>query len=172
MKEIANILLTGILVSFLMFLMVEVLFAHFINSLLLDVLEDGLLLMLIILGLELIIMVLSILVGVMVAQNVSRLSVLKASLMSFICNMLFIVMLSYFSLFLMYPEVFSEVSGLEIIFILPQVIVYYSLYILNNVLSLLILSVISYYIIFIVFLNQFHEYSSYNNRSYKKYEGW
>ena len=44
-KEIVNILLTGILISFLMFLMVEVLFAHFINSLLIGVLEEGIILM-------------------------------------------------------------------------------------------------------------------------------
>ncbi|MHA1502434.1 MAG: hypothetical protein ACTSSB_11340 [Candidatus Heimdallarchaeota archaeon] len=169
-KEKVNVLIVGILVSVLFFFMIEVLFAFIIKNTVMGVLDNGIVLMLIILGLELLIFPIGIVVGIMMTQKTKLKSVLKASLMAFICNLLFLIFISYISLFIAYPEVFSEVSGVEIILIVPQVLVYFGIYILNNVILLFIFSVVSYFIFYIIFLDVFHEYKNYKTQ--KNYNSW
>ena len=154
LKEKLNILIVGILVSVLFFFMIEVLFAFVIKNTVMGVMDNGFVLILIIIGLELLIFPIGVLVGIMMTKQIKVNSVLKASLMAFICNLLFLIFVSYISLFIAYPVVFSEVSGAEIILIVPQVIVYFGIYILNNVILMFIFSIISYFVFYILFLGQ------------------
>jgi len=169
-KEKINVLIIGILVSVLFFFMIEVLFAFIIKNTVMGVMDNGFVLMLIILGLELLMFPIGILVGIMMTKQIKLKSVLKASLMAFISNLFFLIVVSYISLFIAYPEVFSEVSGVEIILIVPQVLVYFGIYILNNIILLFIFSVVSYFIFYIIFLDVFHEYKNYKTQN--KYNGW
>ena len=159
-KRILGILVLGIGASFAFFFILQVFAAKIIVDFIMGYLGNEAMLFLIILGFEGIVLVVSVAVGLMLSGPVKLVMVYKATLMSFLSNLIFLIVLSYVSMIVMYPEVFSEVEGPEIIFIFPSVLVYFSIYVLGQVFYLFYLSIISYYAFFIIFMKVFYEYES------------
>lgn len=151
-----NIVIIGIIASLLFFFMAEVLLAEFFLNFVIDNYEDRIVLSSLILSLFLLSFVTSIIIGILVADRINRIIILKASIMAFVSTLIVIITLSYTLMFWLHPEIFSEVSGLEIIFILPQIIIYFAIYILGNVFFLFMLAQILYFIKFIIFLEKFY----------------
>lgn len=161
----AQIFIMGFFISLIVLLMVWGAFARFINDYIVDLFSGNNVLLLIILGLQLISLGVAVGVGILLTDDVSKKSVLKASLMSFILTLAIIIGISYFVLAILYPEIFSEVKGFEFIGIFPSVIMYFSIYVLKNPFTVYILTILIYYLLFVVFLEDFYEYE--NRYSYE-----
>lgn len=153
-----KIFLIGVTVNIIVFLMIHAIFALIFTDYLVNLVENDGLLILIIISLFLISSVVSTVVGIWVTDGISQRSILITSIMAYLSNFLFIIVLSYLGLFIFYPNVFSEVEGLEILLILPSVLVYFSIYVLKNPIFLFILSSISYFAFFVLFINSFFEF--------------
>lgn len=166
-KQKITILGVGFLASLLLLLIIYVLFAQVIVDYLINSLDNLIILSLIILGLLMLSFIISLVVGFLITDNIKETSVLKASVMSFLVNFFLIVIISYISMFIFYPNVFSEVSGLETLLIFPQVIIYFSIYILSHPFYLFIVSSFVYFIIFIIFLEIYHERKPLRKIEYK-----
>jgi len=155
-----NIFLVGSIASVLLFFLLEVVFARTLIATVIGQYDDYTILFLIILGLQLISMIIPIFVSLWITENVRKSSIYKATFLALLTNIVFLIGVSYISLFILYPQVFSGVEGLEIVLVLPSVLVYFGLYILGNVFALFIVSVISYYFFYLIFLEKFYQYKS------------
>jgi len=171
-KTKAIILLMGILSSLIIFLMLQVVFAQFFIDALSDLNTSGAL-MVIILGLLMISFIVSILVSQWITSNVKTTTIVKASAMAYLCNLFLIIIISYVSMFLYDKSVFQDVNDITMIFIFPQVIVYFAIYVLGSVFYLFMLSFIIYFSFYLFFLEKFYEYKP--NEPYKQnnvYRRW
>lgn len=166
-----NILVVGSGASFLFSLMIYALFAQILTSSVIGTLDDMFILYMIIFGLQAISTIFSIFVSIWLTERMSRATIFKASLMAYITNLLFIILLSYISLAIVHPEVYDNINGATIILIFPQIIVYFSIYILGHPIFLFILNTITYFIFFIIFIEVFYDIRR-ENRNYLKYNGW
>jgi len=152
-----NILGIGILVSFLLFYVVYTLLARILSiTVLLDLLDaTNTALMILVISLFGISIGMSVFVSVLFSDDLpSRSVVLKSILMSFVLNFVLILGLSYVILYIVSPVLFSQVSGIEIFYVFPKVIIYFSIF-LGHPLYLGVLSILIYYISFIFFLDHF-----------------
>lgn len=166
-KQKITILGVGFLASLLLLLIIYVMFAQVIVDFLINSIDNQIILSLIILGLLMLSFVISLIVGFLITDDIRKTSILKASIMSFLVNFIIILVISYVSLIIFYPNVFSEVSGLEIILIFPQVIIYFSIYILIHPFYLFIISSFVYFIIFIIFLEIYYESKALRKKEYE-----
>lgn len=157
MKKKINIMGIGIISTLLILLMVEVIFAQILTDFLIGNISDNLMLLLIMMGMFLFTIIISIIIGYVITKDISEKSVYKASAMSLLGLLLFLFVISNGSLFIYYREVYSKISWYELIPIFPQVLVYFSIYILGDVFNLFILIIIVYYIFFIILLEKFYE---------------
>lgn len=157
LKQKINIMIVGGVSTLLILLMVETAFAQIISDFLIGHISDNLILFIIILGLFVFTIIISIVVGIFITKDIRRLSVLKASIMSLSCLLLFLFIISNATLFIRYKEIYSEIHGLQIVLIFPQVLIYFSIYILGDVFLLFILEIVVYYIFFVFFLENFYE---------------
>jgi hypothetical protein len=155
-----NIFLLGIVASLLLYFVFQTLFASVIVDVFLGTFENQFILFLIILGFETIALIISIPVSFWITDDIQRSSVYKAALFSYLFNVVFLIVISYISLLVLYPEVFSEVSGAEIILIFPTVLVYFSIYVLGLPIYFFILSIFTYYLFFIILIDRFYKYRS------------
>lgn len=164
-SNMINIFIVGIMSSILITMMLYLLLAQIINSTVIGVLDDLSILYLLIFGLEIIALICSIIVSFWIADNIKGSSVYRASILAFLCNLVSLLIISYGSLYLKYPEIFSELNGPEIFLVFPQVIVYFGIYILGHPIFIFIFSNIVYFLFFVVFLNQFYAIErKYNNK--------
>ena len=157
LKRKISIVGIGSLSTLLILLMMEVLFAQILTDSLINNISDNIMLLIIMTGMFLFTIVISVIVGYFITQDITRMSVLKTTIMSFICLILFLFIVSNVSLFIFYKNVYSEIHGFEILFIFPQVLIYFSIYILNDVFNLFILQIITYYVFFIIFLEKLYK---------------
>lgn len=148
----------GSISTLLVLLMSEVMFAQFLTDTLIGNINDNLMLLVIITGLFLLTIVIAFILGYFITQDIALKSVRNASIMSLLCLVLFLFGVANGSLFIFYRDVYSEVSGFEILWIFPQVLVYFSIYVLNDAFSLFILEIIVYYVFFIFFLEKLYEF--------------
>ena len=151
-----NILGIGVITTLMILLMIELVFAQIITDLLIGNINDNLILLIIILGLFGFTMIISILIGFVITKDISRDVVFRASRLSFIGLIIFLFVVANTTLFIFYKNVYSQVHGFEILLIFPQVLIYFGIYILDNVFYLFILMIIVYYIFFIIFLEKFY----------------
>ncbi len=156
-KRKINIIGIGSLSTLLILLMAEVLFAQILTDTILNSINDNIMLLIIMMGMFLFTIIISIIVGYFITQDITRKSVLKTTIMSFLCLLLSLFVISNVSLFIAYRSVYSEIHGFEILFIFPQVLIYFSIYILGDVFSLFIFEIIVYYVFFIFFLEKFYK---------------
>jgi len=156
-KRMISIIGIGSISTLLILLMLEVAFAQVLTNTLIGNISDNLILLIIILGLFLLTIIIAFVVGYFISQDIALKSVYKSSIMGLMCLMLFLFVVSNVSLFVLYREVYSKVSGFEILWIFPQVLVLFSVYVLGDVFSLFILEIIVYYCFFIVFLEKLYQ---------------
>lgn len=161
MKKL-NIFGTGVLSTLLLLLMTETLFAQLVSDLLIGNINDNLVLLIIILGLFIFTIFISLIVGFYITKDIHRKAVFSASRLSFFGVLLFLFFLTNIFLFIFYPNVYSKVHGFEILPIFPQVLVYFGIYILDNIFYLFILIIVVYYMFFVILLEKFFIERYYN----------
>lgn len=167
-KKILSIIGLGFISSLLVLLILEVVFAQVLVDFIISNVDNQLILSLIVLGLLLFTFIVSIVIGFLVSSEIKKIVIIKASIMAFIINFIIINIISYVSMWIFYPEVFSEVSGLEVFLIFPQVILYFSMYMLSHPFYLFILSSLIYFIVYVIFLEQYYEQKPLKKIHYKK----
>ena len=156
-KQKVSIVGLGSISTLLILLMTEVMFAQILTDTLIGNINDNLMLLIVIIGLFLLTIVIAFILGYFITKGISIKSVQNASILSLMCLLLFLFGVANGSLFIFYRDVYSEVSGFEILWIFPQVLVYFSIYVLGDVFSLFILEIIIYYLFFIVFLEKLYQ---------------
>ena len=157
--NIISSVIIGSIISVLIFFMIQVLYAQILVDYIIQFLENQDVFFTIILIFsfgEIIALIISIIVSMIILRKVVRIQVFKAILFAFLINILFWFILSFLSLWFYYPEVFSEIVGYEIIFISPLLIVYFGIYILDNITLVWIFTQITYFILFGIFMNVFY----------------
>lgn len=152
-----NIFSIGLISSLLLLLMFYTMFAQLLVDFVIGELESNTVLFAIIIGLLLITSLVSITVGSLMIEDVKETVVIKASIMSLLLTFFVVFIVSYVSLIVLYPEIFLNVEGFEVILIFPQVIVYFGIYVLDQVYYLFILFSIIYFIFFVIFIELFFE---------------
>ena len=141
----------------MIFLLIYTLFAR---VLVLTILEKGapdFTILFLIISLELISFISSVFISIWRVDDLPDSIVLSTALVAFVINLFIIAGISYGFLYILYPEVFSEVHNFEIIYIFPSVLLYFSVYVLGNPMFLFIISIINYYVLFIIFLEIFYK---------------
>jgi len=156
LKQKISIVGLGSISTLLILLMTEVAFAQFLTNTLIGNINDNLMLLIIILGLFLLTIVIAFIVGYFITEDIVLKSVVKASIMSLLCLVLFLFVVANGSLFILYRDVYSRIYGFEIIWVFPQVLVLFSIYVLDDVFNLFLLEIIIYYCFFIFFLEKLY----------------
>ena len=118
--------------------------------------ENHLSLLFIVTGLELIAFISSIFISLWQTDDLPEKIVLKTAFVTFVINLIIINILSYGSLFILYPGIFKNLSLIEIPLVFPTVLLYFSIYVLGHPIYLFILSIITYYLLFIIFLELYY----------------
>lgn len=156
LKQKISIVGLGSVSTLLILLMTEVLFAQILTDTILGAINDNLMLLIIIIGLFLFTIIIAFIVGFLVIQDIALKSVRNASIMSLACLVLFLFVISNVSLFILYRDVYSQIYGFEILIVFPQVLVLFSIYVLNDVFNLFLLQIIVYYVFFVIFLEKLY----------------
>lgn len=150
-KQKVNIVGIGIIASILVFLLAYTFYARFL--VILCERGDNLGLLFLVVTLELISFVSSYLISVWKTDDLPEVIVIKSAGISFGVNLLLICGLSYVSLFILYPELFSELYLFEYFLVFPTVLLDFSIYVLGHPIYLFIMSIITYYLLFIIILD-------------------
>lgn len=155
LRKKINIVGIGIIASILVFLLMYTVFAR---ALALSFFGEGndLGLLFIVISLELIAFVASIIISIWQTDDLPDNIVLKTAFVAFVINVLFICVLSYGTLYILYPEVFENPSILENALSFPTVLLYFGIYVLGHPIYLFILSIITYYLFFIIFIEVYY----------------
>lgn len=156
-KKKLNIIGIGSISTLLILLMIEVFLAQILTDTLIGNISDNLMLLLIMMSLFLFTIIISGIVGYFVAGDISKISVYKTSIMSLGSVLLFLFIISNGLLLVYYKQVYSKIHGFQVLGIFPQVLVYFSIYILGDVFNLFILTIVVYYTFFIIYLEKFYE---------------
>ncbi len=129
---------------------------------------------LIIFSLMFISIVLSLLISLWITNDVKLRAIYKAMVLSFFGTLIVLTFLSYFSLYALYPDVFNEISGIEVLWVFPQVIMTFSIYVLSHPFYIVIIVSIIYFAFYIFLLEYFYEpkiinlqYDKTNNPRYR-----
>lgn len=160
----------GALFSIMIFFMIEVFYAQVLLDYVIANLDDSdayFNILLIFIGGEFIAILSSIITSLLIIRNVKRISIYKAILFSFILNLVLWFAISFLSIFFLFPEVFENIMGYEIIIISPILAVYFGVYVLNDITLVWIFTQITYFILFGIFLIRFYESKKEEKR--KKY---
>lgn len=155
-KQKISVVGIGSLSTLLILLMMEVLMAQIITSTILNNISDNLMLLIIITSLFLLTIVIAFIVGFFVTQDIALKSVRNASVMSLMSLVLFLFAVANGSLFVYYRDVYSEIYGFEILWVFPQVLVLFSIYVLKDIFNLFLVVIFSYYVMFVVFLDKLY----------------
>ena len=153
-----SIVILGLMISVMVFFIIYVAFAQFLSDFIIENFDDVTNLSILVLGLLFISFISSIAVGILICTDLKKSVVLKASIMAFCINFLILILISYISMFVLYPWIFENIIGFQIILIFPQVIIYFGIYVMQNIFYMFILSQFIYFIIFVIFLEKFHQY--------------
>ena len=156
----------GFLFSLLGVLMIWAFYARLINDIAVDLLDGNNILLLVIIGNFGITCIVSVVSGIIITEDIAKRSVYQASGVAIFVSFVILIGLCYFGLVITYPEVFSELQGIDVIFAFPSVIMYFSIYALGNSFIINIIAIIIYYILFLTFLDTFYEYEI----KYKHYD--
>ena len=146
----------GSISTLVILLMIETFFAQILTDTILGSINDNVMLLIIIISLFIFTIVIAFVVGYFISQDIALKSVRNASIFSLGCLFLFLFIVSNGSLFIYYREVYSGINGFEIVPVFPQVLVYFAIYVLNDVFNLFILTIIVYYVFFVFFLEKFY----------------
>lgn len=150
----------GALFSVMIFFMIEVLYAQVLLDYIIANLDNSnayFNIFLIFIGGEIIALLISIGVSLLIIGNVKRISIYKAILLAFILNLVLWFAISFLSIFFIFPEVFENIIGYEILVISPILIVYFGVYVLNDITLVWIITQITYFVLFGIFLIVFYK---------------
>lgn len=156
-KKKVSIIGIGSVSTLLILLMVEVLFAQILTDTILNNVSDNLMLLIIMMGMFLFTIIIAVIVGYFITADIKRRSVFKASVMSLLCLVLFLFIVSNGSLFMYYRGVYVDIHGFEILPVFPQVLIKFSIYVLGDVFNLFILVFVAYYLFFVFFLEKLYK---------------
>lgn len=157
LKKKISIVGLGSISTLLILLMTEVMFAQFLTNTLIGNINDNLMLLIVIIGLFLLTIVIAFIVGYFITQDIALKSVRNASFMSLGCLLLFLFVVSNIPLFIYYGYIYQNIFGFEILWIFPQVLVYFSIYVLGDVFNLFLLQIVVYYLFFVLFLEKLYQ---------------
>ena len=146
----------GSISTLFILLMVEVFMAQILVNSILGYINDNLALLVIIVSLFLFTIIIAFIVGYFVAGDIRLKSVRNASILSLACLFVVLFVVCNVSLYLNYKDIYSQIYGFEILWIFPQVLVYFSIYILEDVFSLFVIIIIIYYAFFVIFLEKLY----------------
>ncbi len=155
-KQKASIVGLGSVSTLLVLLMTEVFFAQLLTNFLINNIGDNLMLLIIIIGLVLLTIVVAFIVGYFVTGDIALKSVRNASILSLACLFLFLFVVCNGFLYWVYPHVYNQIYSFEILIIFPQVLVYFSIYILDSIFSLFVMIIVVYYVLFVFFLEKLY----------------
>lgn len=169
LKRKINIFGTGLIISLMLFGMIEVVYAFITSSnYIRDLIDSKYMLVFIIFTLQSIAFSISIIVSIRFTDNIRYISVLKNVLWSYFWTNVIIISLAYITIIYYYPNVFSNANDiLTFIGIFPQVIIDFSIYILPHPFFLFVLTTVIYYIIYIFSIDLFYDIKIYQNKKYK-----
>ncbi len=151
------IVFIGSMIAFLVLIMSEVLFAEILTNLVIRNIDDLFVLYLIVFGLQLFGLIISAIVGFWITEDIRSTTIIKATILSFLVNLFFWIILSYIMDYFFYPVAYEELSGIEIVFVFPQVMLYFAIYIIGDIILFMLLNQVGYFLFFIVFLESFYE---------------
>jgi hypothetical protein len=154
----------GLIGNLFILLILYALFSQLLVDFVIGNISNQVVLGLIILGLMMISLIISIPISLWITNDVKRRVIYKSMLVSFIGTFIILYILSYVSLFYLYPDVFSEVEGLFILLIFPQVIMNFSIYVLSHPFYLVIIVGVIYFALYVVFLDFYYEAKITSNR--------
>lgn len=143
------------LVGFLLFMIIQVIWAQILKDTLVEYYESGLLiglLILIILVGFLISIIISLIASVIISKMVIRKYITYAILFSFIINILFWIILSYTQIMIYYPEIVQNLTGFEKLIAIPRIIAYFGIYRLSSVTLLWALNQATFAFFFVIIL--------------------
>lgn len=155
-KRKISIIGIGSISTLLILLMIETAFAQILTDTIIGNISDNTILLIIMMGMFLFTIVISVIVGYFITQDITRTSVLKTTIMSFLCLLLFLFIISNGLLLIFYRNVYSKIHGFQVLFVFPSVLIYFAIYILGDVFSLFILEIVIYYIFFVIFLEKLY----------------
>ncbi|KKN09385.1 hypothetical protein LCGC14_1047160 [marine sediment metagenome] len=130
--------LSGILISYIMFLMVEVLWADLIKNALTTAYEGSIyttpiLILMIGIGMSILISVVIFIILLRSKRlNISKLTIFWIIIISFVLTFITLLFISFFSVEIQYPEIFAEYSAYDKVILFPQYIAYYAIYVLDS----------------------------------------
>ena len=169
-KDLIKIFALNTILSLLFFIMIEAIFAQVFVDFLLNLLDQQMLLLCVVLGLNSIALIVSLLVSLLVTEQVRSKSIFISAGMAYASTFLAMLFLSYASLFLRYPSVFEGLEGAQILLVFPQVMVYFAVYCTPSPIWFFVFTILIYSLLFISFLAQYHEYKpiKYKKRGYER----
>jgi len=150
--KIALSFVYGTIGSLGIMLMIYVAFAQVFVDYIEGIIEPDYILSFLILGTFFISMLSSIGVSFLVGGDIRRKSIVYATILSYLSTLGILILISYISLFYLYPEVFDGLSGFDYFFVFPLTIVYFALYVLNNFFMLNLISIIISQLLYLVFI--------------------
>lgn len=142
----------GSISTLLILLMTEVMFAQFLTNMLIGNINDNLTLLIIIIGLLLMTVTISAIISYVITTDIAVKTIRNTIFMSLMCLIIFLFAICNITLFLNYRHVYDNLRGLDVFFVFPEVLVLFSIYVLNDVFSLFVIVIIIYYLMFIFFL--------------------
>lgn len=159
---VKQIILSSML-SFLVFLMINVAFAQVITSTLLTAADGNTALTIIVFLGMLVALVVAFLVNVMVSEGIFKKRVFVASLFAFLVNIVLWILISYYTIFDTYPDLFisgdsgslwADVLGRAGLYLgaIPRVMAYYAIYIEGDITRFWMKTLLSYTVIYTFFL--------------------
>ena len=157
-QGIISSLILGALLSLLIFLMIEVLLAQVILDLILPFMQsnEGLfMIFLIFMLIEMVGILISIAIPFFMFKVIPTRMIAISSILALLCMLLFWFMLSFLATFFYYPEIYAGLEGYEIIAYSPLIIVYYGVYVIEDITVIWWFSIITYYIFYALFLYLF-----------------
>lgn len=152
-RIIASVIL-GSIVSIIIFFMLQVVYAQIIVDFILEQLgEDAYMnILLILIGGEMIAIITSIVISIITVKQIKKTAVLTAAALAFISNLFLWFVISFVTMFTLYPEIFVNVEWYEIPAITPTLIMYFGIYVLNSVTMIWLVTQITYFILFAFYI--------------------
>lgn len=170
-KDTLSLATNTILVSLIIFLMIEVVWAQTLKDLIIDRYgSPSGLLTFIIIGGFLLSAIVSLLSSLLTTNKILRKYGYWAALLAFLLNLTIWILISYFAILIRYPEVTQELNIIEKIIAIPNIMAYFGIYFLSNVTLLWILGLVTYSILFALFMYLIAKKKSNKKYAYQKWE--
>ena len=138
-------------VGFIVFMIIEVIWAQIIKDTIIAQYESGLLILIILAGFLLSI-VISLVSAMFISRMISKKYVFYAALFAFSLNINFWIILSYSQILIYYPEILENLTGFEKIVAIPRILAYFAIYRLTSVAQLWAFSQFTFAFFFVLLL--------------------